>query len=97
MGAEVPARGSPQGPAFLTHSSRLWTFSPPGQEEEAWEALPLFHREEPKAREIESCSFGEERHSHTLASLFMILLPLRIFLFNLRSGDWAVGDRFVCF
>lgn len=64
MGAEVPARGSPQGPAFLTHSSRLWTFSPPGQEEEAWEALPLFHREEPKAREIESCSFGEETLSY---------------------------------
>lgn len=63
MGADVPARGS-TGTALKVQPPRpipadSWTLSPPGQEGEPG-GITLFHRKEPKARKVESCSFSRD-------------------------------------
>lgn len=63
MGADVPARGS-TGTALKAQPPRptpagSWTLSPPGWRQRPG-GIPLFHRKEPKARRIESCSFSRE-------------------------------------
>ena len=89
MGGEVahggwcPSQGqhrhSSQGPTSPTHASRLLGPQPSWAGGKGLEALTCLTGRSPKPGKLRVVASGE-RHAYTLASLFMIFLPLRTFL-----------------